>query len=68
MEYSRYKSFIVDGTIKRVPFIDVPKNPTDFYTYYELGKTRLDLLSYQYYDNPNYGWQILQANPQYGSL
>jgi hypothetical protein len=66
--YSRYKSFIVDGTLKTVPFVKVPLNSTDCYEYYEVGKTRLDLLSYQYYSNPNYGWLILQANPQVGSL
>ena len=68
MGYSRYKSFIVDGAYKRVPFIKVPESPTDCFVYYEFGKTRLDLLSYQYYNDPNYGWLILQANPQYGSL
>jgi hypothetical protein len=68
MGYSRYKSFIVDGAYKRVPFIKVPESPTDCFVYYEFGKTRLDLLSYQYYNDPNYGWLILQANPKYGSL
>jgi len=68
MSYSRYKSFVVNGTYKKIPFIKVPENSTDCYTIYEVGKTRLDLLSYQYYDDPNYGWLILQANPQYGSL
>ena len=67
MAYSRYKSFIVDGAYKRVPFIKVPESPTDCFTYYKAGKTRLDLLSYQFYNNPNYGWLIMQANPQYGS-
>lgn len=66
--YNRYKSFIVDGSYKKIPFIKVPENPTDCYAYYEVGKTRMDLLSYQYYNNPNYGWLILQANPQYSSL
>ena len=68
MAYSRYKSFIVNGAFKRVPFIKIPYSPTDCYVYYEVGKTRLDLLSYQYYNDPNYGWLILQANPQYSSL
>lgn len=68
MSYSRYKSFIVDGTYKKVPFIKVPERPTDRYVFYEVGKTRLDLLSYQFYNDPNYGWLIMQANPQYGSL
>ena len=68
MSYNRYKSFIVDGAYKKVPFIKIPKNASDCYVFYEIGKTRLDLLSYQYYNDPNYGWLILQANPQYGSL
>lgn len=68
MSYSRYKQFIVDGAYKKVPFIKIPQSGSDAYAMYELGKTRLDLLSYQYYNDPNYGWLILQANPQYGSL
>ena len=68
MTYNRYKSFVDNGTIHLVPFIEIPKKNTDFYEYYELGKTRLDLLSYKYYDNPNYDWLILQANPECGSL
>jgi len=39
MAYSRYKSFIVDGAYKRVPFIKVPENATDCFAYYEFGKT-----------------------------
>ncbi len=68
MNYNRYKSFKVDGTYRKIPFLEIPVNVTDRYTYYEVGKTRLDLLSYQYYDNPNFGWLILQANPSCGSL
>jgi hypothetical protein len=68
MKYNRYKNFIVDGAYLKVPFIKIPENASDCYTYYEAGKTRLDLLSYQYYNDPNYAWLILQANPQYGSL
>lgn len=68
MDYNRYKSFTSNGAFKRVPFVEIPKNATDCYTFYEVGKTRLDLLSYQYYNNANYGWLILQANPHIGSL
>ena len=67
MTYNRYKSFIVDGTYKKIPSIEVPSSNSDLYVYYEVGKTRLDLLSYQYYGDPNYGWLILQANPEVGS-
>ena len=46
----------------------IPERATDCFVFYEAGKTRLDLLSYQYYNDPNYGWLILQANPEAGSL
>lgn len=68
MAYNRYSSFINNGIYKRIPFIEIPVHSTDYYDYYQVGKTRLDLLSYQYYGDPNYGWLILQANPSIGSL
>lgn len=68
MAYDRYKSFVSNGKWKKIPFISIPRLSTDKYTYYEVGKSRLDLISYQYYDDPNYGWLILQANPHSGSL
>ena len=68
MSYNRYKSFITDGAYQKVPFIEVPTSNSDFYVYYEANKSRLDLLSYQYYGDANYGWLILQANPEVGSL
>jgi len=68
MEYNRYKNFVVDGAYLKVPFIKIPENPTDCYVYYDSSSMRMDLLSYQYYNDPNFGWLILQANPQYGSL
>ena len=58
----------MDGAYIKVPFIEIPVSQTDRYAYYEVGKTRMDLLSYQYYDDPNFGWLILQANPSCGSL
>ena len=35
MAYSRYKSFISDGTYKKVPFIKIPESNNDFYVYYD---------------------------------
>jgi hypothetical protein len=66
--YDRYNKFRRDGQILHVPYIEIPIKSTDYYTYYEAGKTRLDLLSYQYYGDANYDWLILQANPEIGSL
>lgn len=68
MDYNRYKNFINGFSYNKIPFIEIPKSSNDKYTYYEVGKTRLDLLSYQYYGDANFGWLILQANPQCGSL
>ena len=65
--YNRYDKFIDNGTMKFVPFIKIREKSTDKYVYYINGQTRMDLLSYQYYDNPNYGWLIMQANPELGS-
>ena len=66
--YDRYSKFRVNGTFKKIPFIKIPVKNTDYYEIYEIGKTRLDLLSYKYYGNPNYDWLIMQANPNYGSM
>ena len=66
--YNRYKSFVENGTMHLVPFIKIPIKNSDYYEEYKVGKTRLDVLSYKYYNNPNYGWLILQANPECGSL
>ena len=68
MAYDRYTNFRVDGDCKIVPFIEIPVKSTDFYEIYKKNLTRLDKLSYDYYGDPNYGWLILQANPEYGSL
>lgn len=67
--YSRYKSFVTDsGKINIVPFIKIPNMSSDKYTFWDKMNSRMDLISYQYYGNPNYGWLILQANPQLPSL
>jgi len=66
--YDRYRKFRNGNEVKKVPFIAIPKKGTDYYHTYEAGRTRLDLLSYQYYGNANYDWLIMQANPEYGSL
>ena len=67
--YNRYKSFITgSGDIKNVPFIKIPKRPSDRYAYWDKYNSRMDLLSYRYYNDPGYGWLILQANPHLPSL
>lgn len=68
MSYDRYSKFRNNGMISKVPFVSIPIKNTDYYETYNRGVTRLDLLSYNYYGDPNYDWLIMQANPQYGSM
>lgn len=66
--FDRYEQFRKDGLIELVPFGEVKEKDSDYYETYKRGETRLDLLSYQYYNSPDYAWLIMQANPQYGSV
>lgn len=68
MAYDRYNRYRMNGEVLFPPFIPIPVRESDYYEIYEKGKTRLDLLSYNYYKDPDYAWLIMQANPEYGSL
>ena len=68
MAYDRYNRFRTDGTIKIPVMVEIPKKSTDYYETYRRGYTRFDLLSYDYYGDPNYDWVILMANPSLGSM
>lgn len=65
--YNRYDKFKKDGQVwSKIPFIKIKKAESDLYITFEKGKMRMDTLSYKYYGDPNYGWLILQANPELG--
>ena len=66
--YDRYTLFRENGDFKFVPFGKIEPKDSDFFELYKKNETRLDLLSYKYYNDPNYGWLIMQANPEYGSM
>lgn len=66
--FDRYSAFRSDGINTMIPFGEIPEKNTDIKIIYEKGKMRLDQISYQYYNNSDYAWLIMQANPQYGSL
>jgi len=68
MAYDRYSMFKQNGKVGIVPFGKIPPKNTDFFETYEKGKTRLDILSYEYYKDSGFAWLIMQANPQYGSM
>lgn len=68
MEFDRYLMFRKGTKIETVPFGEIAKKTSDKYITYEKGKTRLDLVSYEYYGSSSYAWLIMQANAKYGSL
>lgn len=65
-EYDRYAFFRTDGVALNIPFVEVPVNGADKYVVFDKTKMRMDTLSYRYYGDPNYGWLIMQANPEAG--
>lgn len=66
--YNRYSKLSANGQMNLVPFAEIPVKSTDRFEYYIAGRTRLDILSYTHYQDPNFGWLILQANPEVGGL
>lgn len=66
--YNRYNQFLINGNQTTVPFVKLPKKPTDKVYIYKIGISRLDKISFEYYNTPYFGWLILQANPQFGGL
>lgn len=68
MAYNRYSTMIKNGKFKIMPLAKLSVKKTDYYEVYRRGRTRMDLLSSQYYNDPNYDWLIMLANRQYGSM
>lgn len=68
MAYNRYTDFTVDGIVKPIPFIRLTSKTSDKHEIYKKGITRFDNLSNKFYKDSNYGWLILQANPNLNSL
>ena len=67
--YNRYNNLMEDGQVyERVPFAEIPEIDTDKIVIFNKSKMRMDMLSYKYYGDPNYGWLILQANPEYSGF
>lgn len=68
LEFDRYSKLRNEEKIEMVPFVEIPVSDSDYYVQYKRGVTRLDIISGDYYGSPNYGWLILQANPEVGSM
>lgn len=63
--YDRYQYTKIDGISYSPPLIPIKERDSDKYERYVLGISRLDKLSYKYYNDPKYGFIILMANPEY---
>lgn len=66
--YDRYQSFRLDGQLLKVPFTKIRNESTDLHITFDKSRMRLDSLSYKYYGDANYGWLLMMANPQFGSM
>jgi hypothetical protein len=66
--FDRYSPFKINGQVEIVPFIEIQKKGTDKYIKFNSQTMRLDKISYEYYNDPDYAWLIMQANPEYGSM
>lgn len=67
-KFDRYSAFKANGKVGIIPFIQIKRKSTDKYIKFNKFKTRLDRLSYDYYGDSDFGWLIMQANPEYGSI
>jgi hypothetical protein len=64
--YDRYQLVKnTDGSVDRLPYVDIPSAPSDKYVQWIEGRSRMDILSQRYYDTPFMDWLILWANPEY---
>ena len=66
--YDRYEQFRDNGEVKPLPGIPIPVESTDKQARYKSGKSRMDILSQEYYGNPYHGWLIMLANAQWGGM
>jgi len=66
--YDRYDEFRKDGVVKPLPGILIPSTDSDKRVTYNVGTSRLDKISYEYYGEPFYGFLILMANPQFKGI
>ena len=66
--YDRYQNFLLNGQQTIVPNVKLPSKTTDKRYVYRAGMSRLDKISFEFYNTPYFGWLILIANPQFGGL
>lgn len=65
INYDRYKFTKQEGISYTPPFMQISERDGDKYEKYTIGISRLDKLSYNYYNDPKFGFLVLMANPEY---
>jgi hypothetical protein len=63
--FDRYGKFRGNNIVSNVPRIIIPESDDDEKELYKIGFSRYDDISQKYYNNPNFGWLISLANPNY---
>ena len=66
--WKRDSDFLINGEQTVVPFVQLPQKPTDKSYIYKVARSRLDVVSQEYYNSPYFGWLIMLANPMAGSV
>ena len=66
--YDRYSRFRGENSSHIMPNVEITPSSTDITVIFKKDTMRMDTLSYKYYNDANYGWLIMMANPSYGSL
>ena len=66
--FNRYQYFLDNGEYKIIPGIEITLKKTDKFVQYKKNVDRLDKMSQEYYNTPLFGWLIMLANPQLGSI
>ena len=66
--FDRYAQFKSNGKFEIIPFIKIKNKNSDRFIIFNKKTMRLDKLSFDYYNDSDFGWLIMQANPEYGSI
>ena len=61
--YNRYSDFNINGEQTIVPFVNIAQKTTDKTYIYKVGRSRLDVVSQEFYNSPFFGWLIFTGKP-----
>jgi len=62
MTYNRYAKVSMNGVVELLPRFRYSPQASDREEIWQVDKSRMDLISYKYYEDANYDWLIMLAN------